>query len=101
MTDEIALTRKTERATHAQRLLDDDLFKEAFATLDDKYVKAWRESEARDDDGRQRTWTAVRVLAKVKEHFETIIINGKVAQAELSELAERRTLAERVGSALR
>lgn len=93
--DEIKLTAATSRAARAQALLNDDLFKEAFDRLDAEYVKAWRETAARDDDARQRWWQAVNVLGKVREHFERVIQDGKVAQADLDRLAATRQRGKR------
>jgi hypothetical protein len=82
------------RAARAQRLVDDELLAEAFDTLDRDYVKAWRESHARDTDARERLWQAVQIVAKVRSHLSTVVNHGKLAQRELDELAarERRRL---------
>jgi hypothetical protein len=82
------------RAARAQRLLDDELLAEAFDTLDREYVKAWRESYARDTDARERLWQAVQIVAKVRSHLSVALNNGNIAQRELDELAarERRRL---------
>jgi hypothetical protein len=89
MTDEIALNRAIGRAAQAQRLLDDELLREAFATLDRDYTKAWRETAARDTDARERLWQACQVVAKVRDHLANVLNGGKLAQRELNELAER------------
>ena len=40
MTDEIALTKATEQAAQAQRLLDDKMLADAFAGLEEAYTAA-------------------------------------------------------------
>ena len=90
MADEIALTRASERAARADVLLRDELLTEAFAVLDRDYTKAWRETAARDTDARERLWQAVQVVAKVRDHLGRALNNGKLAQRELDDLAERR-----------
>jgi hypothetical protein len=90
MTDEIALTRAVGRAAQAQRLLDDELLQEAFATLDRDYTKAWRETAARDTDARERLWQACQVVGKVRDHLTNLVNGGKLAQRELNDLAERQ-----------
>jgi len=89
MTDEIALNKASERGARAQRLLDDDLLKEALETLDRDYTRAWRESAARDTDARERLWQAVQVVAKVRDHLTRVVNGGKLAQRELDDLAAR------------
>ena len=90
MTDEIALTRATERAARARRLLEDELLKEALDALDHDYTKAWRETTARDTDARERLWQACQVVAKVRDHLANVVNGGKLAQRELNDLAERQ-----------
>jgi hypothetical protein len=90
MADEIALTKAAERAARAARLLDDDLLIEAFATLDRDYLKAWRATAARDTDARERLWQAVQIVAKVRDHLAGVVTNGRLAQRELVDLAERK-----------
>jgi hypothetical protein len=90
MTDELALNKAAERGARAQRLLDDELLKEAFETLDRDYTRAWRETAARDTDARERLWQAVQVVAKVRDHLIHAVNGGKLAQREMNELAGRR-----------
>jgi hypothetical protein len=92
VTDEIALTKATERAARAQRLLDDDILKEAFTTLEDSYIAAWRATTIDDVSGREKLFLAINVVGKVRDHLTAIVNDGKLAQAELKELAQ---LAER------
>jgi hypothetical protein len=89
MTDELALNKASERGARAQRLLDDDLLKEAFDTLDRDYTGAWRATAARDTDARERLWQAVQVVAKVRDHLVHVVNGGKLAQREMNDLAGR------------
>jgi hypothetical protein len=90
MADEIALNRAAERGARAQRLLEDELLAEAFATLDGEYTKAWRATAARDTDARERLWQAVQIVAKVRDHLTSVVNGGKLARRELDDLAGRR-----------
>lgn len=90
MSDEIALQRATERAARAEALMRDELLVEAFMTLDRDYIKAWRETPARDTDARERLWQAVQVVAKVRDHLTSTVNNGKLAARELNDLADRK-----------
>ena len=90
MSDELALNKAAERGARAQRLLEDDLLAEAFATLDAEYTKAWRATAARDTDARERLWQAVQVVAKVRDNLIRVVNGGKLAQRELAMLADRK-----------
>ncbi len=86
MTDEIKLNRELTRAARAQALLDNELLAESLTTLEQSYIKAWRESAARDTDARERLWQAVQVVGKVRDHLGKVVADGKLAQAELKSL---------------
>lgn len=86
MSDEIVLRRDADRGARAQTILDNELFSEAFDALSAAYVEAWRNSDPRDTDGRERVWHAIQIVGKVKSHLETLISAGTMAQAELNAL---------------
>jgi hypothetical protein len=90
MTDEFTLRKATDRAAKARVLLDSDLFNEAFAELRQAYIDGWEATAARDQDARERFWTAITVLSRVRGHLETILTDGKIAIAELNEIDARR-----------
>jgi hypothetical protein len=89
MIDESKLRLDAARAARARALLDNELLIEAFTKLETDYVAAWKLTPARDNDGRERLWQAVQIVGKIKDHLATVIENGKLAEAELKQLAER------------
>jgi hypothetical protein len=91
MTDEIALTRAAERGARAQSLLGDELLNGSLRDLEEGYIKAWRETAARDTDARERLWQAVQVVGKVRDHLGSVVAGGKLAQRELNDLAQLRS----------
>ena len=92
MSDEARLDQAAARATRAQELLDDELLSEAFSTLEDSYVPAWRTTAIDDMAAREKLFLAINIVGKVRDHLAAAVANGKLAQAELKELAQ---LAER------
>jgi predicted metal-dependent hydrolase len=78
------------RGARAQALLENELLQEAFVRLEERYVEEWRVSQFRDTDARERLWQAVNILGKVKDHLAKIVRDGKLAQREIDQLAERR-----------
>lgn len=89
MVDEHKLIRDNTRALGAQSLLDNELFNEALASIERDLIEAWKITPARDTDGRERCYAAVQQLGKLKGYFESVLNDGKLAQAQLKELAER------------
>lgn len=89
MIDEHKLLRDNSRALGAAALLENDLFNEAIASIERDLIAAWKATPARDSDGRERCWTAVQQLGRLKGYFEAALNDGKLANAQLKELAER------------
>jgi hypothetical protein len=87
MTDEIAANQATERGLRAQRLLEDDMLKEAFASMEADFIAQWRVTPVRDTDARERWWQAVNIVGLVRDYLGRAIVNGRVAQRDLDELA--------------
>jgi hypothetical protein len=87
---EIKLNADLARRARAEALLGNELLQEAFARLEDRYIDEWRVSQFRDTDARERLWQAVNILRKVKDHLAKIVGDGKLAQREVDQLAEKR-----------
>lgn len=86
MSDELPLRKATEKAAQAQAALDSPAVKEAFEKLEASYIAAWKNTDARDTDGRERAWTALTILTRVRENMARMISNGQIAQAELDRI---------------
>jgi hypothetical protein len=97
VTDEIALQRATARAARAQRLLEDELLVEAFNSLESAYTSAWRATTIDDVSGREKLFLAINIVGKVRDHLTKTVSDGKIAQAELKQLAETAERRKRFG----
>lgn len=89
MAEEHKLLRDTDRALKARDLLENEFFNEALVNIKAELMLAWETTPARDTDGRERCWTAVQQLGRLKGYFETMIRDGKLAQVQLDALAEK------------
>jgi hypothetical protein len=97
MADESRLREATTRAVRAQELLDNDLLTEAFATLEKGYVAAWRATTIDDAASREKLFLAINIVGKVRDHLMGVIANGRLAQAELRDLAQTAERRKRFG----
>jgi hypothetical protein len=88
MSDESRLDQAVAKALRAQELLDDELLSESFATLEENYTSAWRATVIDDVAGREKLFLAINIVGKVRDHLNAVLANGKLAQAELKELAQ-------------
>lgn len=89
MTDEHKMLRDQSRAVGAEALLNNDLFNEALESIERDLIAAWKVTPPRDTDGRERCWAAIQQLGKIKGYVETVLRDGKLAAAQLKEIAEQ------------
>jgi len=83
MSDESQLRQDAARAPRAQSLLDNELLAGAFKGLEEAYTSAWRATLIDD--------------VAAREKLAAIVNNGKLAQAELKQLAETAERKRRFG----
>jgi hypothetical protein len=88
MCDESRLDQAVAKAAQARELLDSELLTEAFGTLEENYSSAWRATAIDDVAGREKLFLAINIVGKVREQLNAVVANGKLAQAELKELAQ-------------
>jgi hypothetical protein len=97
MTDEASLNETAARGLRAEELLGNELLVEAFTALEASYVSAWRATALDDSIGREKLFLAINIVGKVRDHLASMIANGKLAQAELNELAQTAERRRRFG----
>lgn len=97
MTDESALHKAAAKAVRAQSLLEHELLAEAFTALENAYTSAWRATTIDDVSGREKLFLAINIVGKVRDHLTAVVNNGKLAQAELKQLAETAERKKRFG----
>jgi hypothetical protein len=95
--NETKLSEAATKAARAQELLDNELLSEAFKGLEDNYTMAWRSTAIDDVAAREKLFLAINIVGKVRDHLTAIITNGKLAQAELKELARTAERRKRFG----
>ena len=97
MSDESRLDQAAVEAVRAQELLDNELLGEAFDGLENTYAAAWRATTIDDVAVREKLFLAINIVGKVRDHLAAIVANGKLAKAELKELAELAARRKRFG----
>ena len=95
--NEIKLGEAAAKAVRAQDLLDNELLGEAFNCLEETYTAAWRATGIEDVAAREKLFLAINIVGKVRDHLASVVTNGKLAQAELKELAQIAERRKRFG----
>jgi len=97
MTDESKLNQAAARAVRAQDLLDNELLDESFKRLEENYTAAWRATGIDDFGAREKLFLAINIVGKVRDHLGILVVNGKLAKAELDEIARTAERKKRRG----
>lgn len=97
MSDENRLDQAAAKALRAQELLDNELLAESFGALEANYAAAWRATTIEDASGREKLFLAINIVGKVRDHLTAVVANGKLATAELKELAQVAERRKRFG----
>jgi len=96
--EEVKLVGESARGAHASRLLADEMFVEAFETVEKWIIDSWKESPIRDTEGQLDLRLMHKVLIRVRKHIEEVVQTGKMANQQLE---HERSLKERARAAVR
>lgn len=91
------LSQAASKAARAQSLLGNELLTEAFEALEASYTAAWRATTIDDVSAREKLFLAINIVGKVRDHLNAVVSNGKLAAAELKQLAETAERKKRFG----
>jgi hypothetical protein len=95
--DESKLDIATGRAARAADLINNELLRESFTSLSDSYTNAWKETKIEDVASREKLFLAVNIVGKVQEHLIKVLNDGKLAAAQIREIAEAAERRKRFG----
>ena len=84
------LRTKQERSAHAERLLNDEILKEAFDKLDTEFMRTWRQTSVNDTEARERIYSLCTALDAIKQHIASVIVDGKIAKINSEQQQKNR-----------
>lgn len=70
-----------QRAERAQRLLGDELLKEAFALIEADTIAEWKSTSFREADKREKLWMQVKAIDVLKSKLQQAVTDGQLAKA--------------------
>lgn len=76
----------------AKEVLENEVFQQVFADIEQELFDAWTNSPQRDSEGREKIHQCLTMLKKLKANITTTLETGRLAQLELH---HRQTVAER------
>lgn len=77
------LEQRVYDAQRAKEVLENEAFAQAFADIEEEYTDAWKNSDARDQEGREKAFLTIRLLHRLKLTFEASLSDGKLAKHEM------------------
>ena len=70
-----------ERARHANNLLQNELFIEAFDVLKKDLMNRWSHSGSTESESRESIWLAMRLLDRLHGHIKSIVETGHMNES--------------------
>lgn len=96
----MTLQDQAARGEEAARLLESQVLKDAFLSLEQEYTELWKQTKASDEAAREKLWLSIRQLQMVQSRLNQTIQTGKAAKATLAQRA-KKVLSEAGGRLLR
>jgi hypothetical protein len=81
----------------AREVLENEAFGAAFADIKQEITEQWKQSPARDHEGREKLWQLLKLADKLEATLRSALETGQLAKLDLQ---HQRTLAERAKAAL-
>jgi hypothetical protein len=82
-------------SNRALEVLENEAYVNAFVAIEEELILQWKNSPARDADGREKLWLMLAMLQKVQNCLQATLDGGKLAKKELE---HRQTLKDRAKS---
>lgn len=79
------LAHEMGRGARAEALLNDEIIKDAFDTVEKAIVDKWRDSPVGDREGQHELRLMLKAFLDVKKNIEEHVRTGKLATAQFNE----------------
>ncbi len=73
----------------AKALLNDPTLTAVLTSLENQYFDAWKQTDVKDTDGRERLWHALNAVDQLRTHLRVMVENGQLAAVHLERKATR------------
>ena len=81
--------RDIELGEKARSVVENEVYREAFDTIRNRYIDALINTAEDDVQRRERAYTAIRMLEEVESHLLSMMDKGKLAKQFLDKLNRR------------
>lgn len=91
------LQREAARGQQAQDLLDNDIYKEAWNSVESAIIQKWKDCGIREKDSQLELKQMFHVLSEVRRYVQVIAETGKMAQLQLTRDSKVKNFARKIG----
>jgi hypothetical protein len=70
-------------ANRAKEILDNEVFQQVMDDLQTEIIEQWKNSPARDEEGRQNLWSLLKLSQKFQLILKSSLETGQLAELEL------------------
>lgn len=67
----------------AKLVLENEAFQQAMADIESEITEQWKQSPARDPEGREKLWQLLKLAGKLRSNLQTRLETGLLARLEL------------------
>lgn len=92
------MIKEAARGSKAKAILENEIFQDAWAKVEEGIIERWKEAPMRDLEGQQALKMMLKLMSDVRAQIEEVMTTGKMAEASLE---HERTIAERAKAAIR
>ena len=71
-----------ERAFKAKQVLENDVYREAVASLENQLIEAWQQTSVSQHEERERLYLMLLATRRVVSHLEDIMVTGRMAERQ-------------------
>lgn len=83
------LDKEIRRADEAARLMNEPMVQEAFNLIESDIHSAMRRSAIGDRDTHHELVLSLQMLGRIRNHFQSVLETGKLAQIQKESLAQK------------
>lgn len=91
MTDE----ERIRRAQHARQLTEDEMYREAWSSLEKRLMDEWEQTKPTETDKRESIWHALKAHKAHRARLESFMADGRVAEANIQRKAKESAAGRR------
>lgn len=81
---------KVRRGMHARQIIEDEMYREAWSSLEKRLMDEWEATKPADTATRESIWHALKAHKAHRKRLESFMSDGKIAADNIQKRAKDR-----------